>query len=358
MAAASSKRESVSGDCTKDNWFLCKEIEQDLLEVRDHIFQVFDQNHDGIANCRLCNYDKVLAQAKTLIQWEKWLSDRYYHASGLSTIYYTIQDNSDDPLCRLDTGPGPSASSSTPNAQASTTHMPKGGLHACVDPDVPVDARWKFYRNIFGGGRDAYPEKAGLICYGTNVYWTYQGSQMEKYVCEGEWENCRKDDSPPYIYTNIEAGKDGTKYEYKGGWGVRSASASDTVSGGTNAHNSVSQEDLALLAAKACDVEDLKSGREWAFGANVGVSRYYEHSGFVCSPGGGAALHIQGDTLIGYTCKAKWESCRRNIRYDAELIYPAKDYLWGKRWFSKLQVKWSGMNPRSLFIEKNPHERE
>ncbi len=108
LTLASGTASNVGGDCTGDLWNLCNEMHGYLVQARDQIFQVFDQNHDGVASCRLCNYDEVLARAEELIEAERWLSERSFNASGLSTIYYTIRDRSADPLCRVsDVSPSP-----------------------------------------------------------------------------------------------------------------------------------------------------------------------------------------------------------------------------------------------------------
>ena len=109
----------------------------------------------------------------------------------------------------------------------------------------------------------------------------------------------------------------------------------------------------AKVAARACSNTNLKSGKEWAFPAAIGVSRYYHHGGFLCRESGGAVLKVAGMELIGYRCNdGGWQSCKRNKAYDADLIYPAVDYKWGKRWFWKLKMKWRGYNERELYIEK------
>ena len=139
-AASTQSRSVANGSCTGEAWFTCKAMSNLLNEARDHIFQVFDQNHDGIANCRLCNYDQVLATAQQLIGYEKFLTDRNYNASGLSTIYYTIRDNSGDPLCRIDAGGGSSSGGGlaggdvTPAARANRN-----------DPSAWTDGCWYQY---------------------------------------------------------------------------------------------------------------------------------------------------------------------------------------------------------------------
>ncbi len=108
----------------------------------------------------------------------------------------------------------------------------------------------------------------------------------------------------------------------------------------------------ARLIEQACSTTDLKSGKEWRFQQNVGYSYYYEHSDYLCPEGGESAMKIEGKKLIRFSCQKSWQSCTREKALDGDLIYPAEDYQWGKRWFNKLKVKWRGMIPRDLYIEK------
>ncbi|MGE3690297.1 MAG: hypothetical protein AB7F98_02830 [Novosphingobium sp.] len=203
-----------------------------LLRARDHIFQVFDQNHDGINNCRMCSFNLAKGMARELIQWEQWFSRRYYRsASGLSNIYYTIDDNSRDPVCRAGRrrGSEPQIVASPPRRGASSapevhTTTP---VHDCANSRVPVTATWKFYRQVYGGGGTAYSEKRGKICYGRNYYYTFGGGTLTGYRCTGNWANCRPVPSDRKPITKTQRNSDGsTSYYYKSGsltgWGTRS----------------------------------------------------------------------------------------------------------------------------------------
>lgn len=92
---------SLNGNCTGANRNRCRNIADNLYVARDHLFQTADQNHDGIAACKLCNYDRVIQNAQRLVTWQEWLGNNYYNASGLNNIYYTIQDMNRDPICKI-----------------------------------------------------------------------------------------------------------------------------------------------------------------------------------------------------------------------------------------------------------------
>ncbi len=363
LTAASVKRSGLSGTCVKSNWTTCRAIENDLLEARDHIFQVFDQNHDGIANCRLCNYGAAQSMAKELIDWEKWLHANYYNASGLSTIYYTIGDNSTDPLCKLPvpttaaSSAGSATGSGAASAGAAATSANPSALHACADSSVPAVARWKFYRTALGGGGTSYAEKDGMICYGRNTYWTYAGS-MEEYKCVDSWQDCKRSAAAPYTYTNVKTDGGVTTYEYEGGWGVRTpeegaAPVSNTPQPVNTSSNEPSDDQIAQQGSENCASANLKQGKEWAVATNFSYSRYYLHNGYLCAAGGGSVLKVDGTRIRGYVCADKdWQSCKRNTRYDAEVQgAPERSELGGKPMF-KQKFKWEGMVPRDVYIER------
>jgi hypothetical protein len=89
-------------DCRGSNWSVCQNIMTQLNIARDHIFQTFDQNHDGKNDCKIkCLFDAAAGRAKALIAWEDWLHKRYFSAAGgLSTIYYTINERRGIPMCK------------------------------------------------------------------------------------------------------------------------------------------------------------------------------------------------------------------------------------------------------------------
>lgn len=89
-------------DCQGSNWNTCQKIMDQLNIARDHIFQTFDQNHDGVNDCKIkCLFDDVAHKAKQLIAWEKWLLEKHYPgARGLANIYYTINARRGIPMCK------------------------------------------------------------------------------------------------------------------------------------------------------------------------------------------------------------------------------------------------------------------
>jgi hypothetical protein len=89
-------------DCQGSNWNTCQKIMDQLNIARDHIFQTFDQNHDGVNDCKIkCLFDDVAHKAKQLIAWEKWLLEKHYPgARGLANIYYTINSRRGIPMCK------------------------------------------------------------------------------------------------------------------------------------------------------------------------------------------------------------------------------------------------------------------
>lgn len=355
MAAGDALRIGFVGDCRGANWSVCKSMSDSWHTARDHLFQLFDQNHDGVANCRLCNYDAILAEAKKLVSRENWLASRYFYgANGLGNIFYTIMDNAGDPLCATPvTSPAASASAAgAAQASASGSGTSGGGVsgagHICADPNAAIDARWKFYRYIYGGGGTAYPEKGGFICYTDTSYYTYQG-QMEKYVCETpEMLSCRRDGTPPTRYSAVVADGDSTSYEYESGYAVRTAGA---TSGGASSTNPGG--DAVGAAVDACSNVDITAGRAWRFAGNMGYSNYYEHNGHLCAPSTDTVLRIDGDKLVGYRCNANWTSCAAAASYDADLVRTgAAPYEAGGLNYTKIQVVWRGMNPRDLLIAR------
>lgn len=221
IASATSLANRMSGNCTGKNYNICRTISNLLHEARDHIFQTFDQNHDGYNKCRMCNFNLAKGEARKLIQWEKWLHRNYYRsASGLSNIYYTIDDNSRVPVCKAGRPRGPeptirmtSPRNSSRTARATEASRSTGQKHDCANPNIRSTATWKFYRQIFGGGGTAYAEKRGKICYGSNFYYTY-GRTLKGYKCTGDWQNCRADPKRSYPIVKTERNANGSVSYY------------------------------------------------------------------------------------------------------------------------------------------------
>jgi hypothetical protein len=229
LTSANFKSQVLTSDCTGNNWLICQDIMDDLIKAQDHIFQVFDRNHDGVNNCRLCNYNAAIDMAKSLVNWEKWLRDRYYRsASGLGNIYYTIQDNQHDPLCRITTPPirirQPDRPVTPPDLMPVRPPKPRKEKHICANSEIPIDANWKFYTTGRGGGRVSYPEKRGLICYGNNNYDALDGSSFSGHHCTGDWQNCQPVASgyKPFVSSYV-MGDGSTSYYYgdEKSWGNR-----------------------------------------------------------------------------------------------------------------------------------------
>ncbi len=225
----------IEGDCTFANFGFCQIVEDTLDKARDHIFQTVDQNHDGIAKCRLCNYSRAENLASKLVVWEKWLWDRHHNASGLGNIHQTIKDMSRDPLCRISSPatpvfpPAPVYDNTPVRNTPVAVYPPIGPLnvknHVCADQDVPTQAKWKFYRYMYGGGARAYKEKNGLICLGRTTYRKISSSSWEDYKCDDKWENCRLVPESSKTITEVTSPYSGpgtTKYGHETGYGVRS----------------------------------------------------------------------------------------------------------------------------------------
>ena len=104
---------------------------------------------------------------------------------------------------------------------SSTVPETASNTHACADPQIQIDAHWKFFRNIFGGGFTSFPEKHNLVCFGDFTYFTYLGSSLDEYVCDTDWSNCQRSGNPPTIYTDIVQHDGWTQYVWEGGWGDR-----------------------------------------------------------------------------------------------------------------------------------------
>ncbi|WP_239249755.1 PAN domain-containing protein [Candidatus Nitrotoga sp. M5] len=96
-------RGRILSDCQGSNWSICQNIMDQLNIARDHIFQTFDQNHDGVNDCKIkCLFDDAAQEAQKLIAWENWLLKRYYPgARGLANIYYTINEHREIPMCKV-----------------------------------------------------------------------------------------------------------------------------------------------------------------------------------------------------------------------------------------------------------------
>lgn len=235
ISSATALARRVGGDCRGNSYNTCRSISNLLHEARDHIFQTFDQNHDGFNKCRMCNFNIAKGEARRLIQWEAWLNSKYYRgAGGLANIYYTIDDNSRVPVCKAGRPPGreptiamnPSRTSSRTSRRPTTTGS-AGPKHDCANPNIRPTAKWKFYRQIFGGGGTAYSEKRGKICYGRNYYYTFGGT-LTGYKCTGEWQNCRADPAKRYPIVKTERNANGSVSYYWNNsagqlsWGTRS----------------------------------------------------------------------------------------------------------------------------------------
>ena len=147
------------------------------------------------------------------------------------------------------------------------------------------------------------------------------------------------------VVTAIRAEGGGTRYEYEGGYAVRSA--------GGAAADAPRKADPIAVAIEACNKPDIESGREWLFKGNFGYSKYYEHDGHLCTTTTDTALRIDGDRLVGYRCTANWKNCAAASNYDADIL-PDKSEIYemsGKR-YRQLKIKWRGMQPRVLLVSE------
>lgn len=87
-------------DCRYDKYPHCQKIMAAVSNAHDHIYQVFDQNNDNIANCKRCDYTAAINAASVIVRWERWLQERYFgEASGIGNIHLTILQHKDIPSC-------------------------------------------------------------------------------------------------------------------------------------------------------------------------------------------------------------------------------------------------------------------
>ncbi len=220
--------EQLVGTCSGDNWYICRDINDLLHQARDHIFQVFDQNNDGVANCRLCNYDRAHEAAGLLVWWETWLGERYYNASGLGNIQQTIAGNMSDPLCSIRVNPVDIPVGGGSNGGGKTTYPAidpiQSRTHVCGLKEYPSRASWKFYRYMYGGGDRSYQERDGYVCMGRTSYRKITGSSWDEYKCDYKWENCKLVPNLSKSIVEVKsnyAGPGVVKYGYDKGYGVR-----------------------------------------------------------------------------------------------------------------------------------------
>ncbi|MDF0601113.1 hypothetical protein P1J78_10260 [Psychromarinibacter sp. C21-152] len=94
--------------------------------------------------------------------------------------------------------------------------------HPCGNRDIPVDAEWRWYQRIQGGGRSVNYERRGFICL-NNGYYTYGGA-FTAYSCDRDWLNCRRSADPPRVISSVKHHDDGGANYYYGNdtsWGWR-----------------------------------------------------------------------------------------------------------------------------------------
>jgi len=220
IASTRNPAQSVRGDCTGDNWYICREINDILLKARDHIYQTVDQNYDGIAKCKLCDFGKAQGEAKRLLALEKWLTDRYFYgAGGLGNIYYTVGDLNRYPACMVHQPGKPVLQPPATPFNNSQPIQPR--KHVCVDSKVYVDATWTLY-GYGGGSQSGYKEKQGMLCKGLNFYYKFSDSGLQAYQCESNYTNCLRDPDRNVDITKSERNPDGTiSYFWAGGFGKR-----------------------------------------------------------------------------------------------------------------------------------------
>lgn len=237
MNQAFNRASRFTGDCSGEGWHECRVISDLLHEARDHMFQTVDQNYDGVAKCRLCDYNDAIGMAANLVDAETWLTQRYFFgAGGLANIYHTIQDMNRDPICKisqpdvvLDGGgssyPPPPVYDDPQLEPWVETEPFVSNDHPCDVPSAPTQARWKFYAYIFGGGAQSYPEKDGFICMASrNSYRTISANSWKEFKCDLQWKNCKEDPSLAKTITEVKTNYRGpatTKFGHEKGYGVR-----------------------------------------------------------------------------------------------------------------------------------------
>ena len=98
---------SIPGDCIGDGWFACKAVVDQLMIAREHLFQTFNQNHEGLTNCRKCDFGPVHDMASELVWWQDLMISLYYNLSGFHNVYYVIGDHLNDKVCTSNRRPPP-----------------------------------------------------------------------------------------------------------------------------------------------------------------------------------------------------------------------------------------------------------
>jgi len=169
-------------------WEWCTDIDRKLEYAFDQIHNVWTGHVDFNRECRHSSITRAWWLAGDINQLSRWLQHRYYDA-GLSDMEFTILQYMDLPLCSQPTPDLPPPDPLTPVQDPSLV-----ASHPCADYQNGGEPNfvWNWYS--FGGAGGFNGEVAQFICYNnTPGYIQWSDTNFESYLCDENWQNCRRD---------------------------------------------------------------------------------------------------------------------------------------------------------------------
>lgn len=228
LAVELQRRFGRNAYCEGDAWYLCRDIKQELFRARDIVNYLFEQNYDGRAQCRMCDYRALLLAARSLREWVQWTESRGFRMGANINTAYILENRLNDPLCRkpipfpphgdkiidssVDPGRGGAASIGA-------------GADRCLDTSIKPDAELKGY-SWYGGGNWTGLLKGAFWCK-SNGYARITRSEATHYKCgvdkEGtHYVDCKQTKVEPFVDVEVDSGKTiywtRKKPNHKKGW--------------------------------------------------------------------------------------------------------------------------------------------
>jgi hypothetical protein len=179
-------------DCEGQNWYICKQVDDLLFEVQEHLDQVFRGEAAGPGyRCLNCEMDALVHGAGVLRAWAEWLDQRYYKYRGAyGNLLETFQGYSGLPLCTT-IGPPPPPPPPPPGSTALCPNLPGDPLEA--QPSLYMEtaggAVWdRGFVNFYFNPREnlycGYPAAGGSADF-TGQYLTQEGHEFVLHVLVG-----------------------------------------------------------------------------------------------------------------------------------------------------------------------------
>lgn len=217
----------------QDEWRICQDMQNALIQVYDHTYYVFHFNTDFNNKCLIRRLNVVQAVASTINYWDDWLRERYFNL-GLADMAFEISQYASWPLCSRAGGTGVAGGSGaggntggggfgTGSSSGGSSGSGGGGgsgsgsgitlneskvalyaARACGSANLETGRNWYFYNPNNSLSRGNYYEHSGYLCGDDGKKFYMLGDELLAFSCTSNWSNCQRNPGsdgtpkPPY----------------------------------------------------------------------------------------------------------------------------------------------------------------